>query len=80
VGYVRVVPKGLKQNELKSNALLTSCLMHSVWATKERRRLIKPELQSRLWSYLGATARENKLKALVVGGVEDHVHVLLSIP
>ena len=23
---------------------------------------------------------ENKIKALIVGGVEDHVHVLLSIP
>lgn len=58
----------------------TSCLMHCVWATKERRPLIKPELQSRLWPYLGGIARENKMKALVVGGVEDHVHVLLSIP
>src|SRR5947209_18103451 len=26
----------------------TSCLMHCVWATKERRPLIKPELQSPL--------------------------------
>ncbi|MBC7966115.1 MAG: transposase, partial [Fuerstia sp.] len=25
-------------------------------------------------------ARENKMKALVIGGVADHVHVLLSIP
>ena len=57
-----------------------SCLMHCVWATKERRPLIKPELQSRLWPYLGGVARENKMKALVVGGVADHVHVLLSIP
>jgi REP element-mobilizing transposase RayT len=54
--------------------------MHCVWATKERRPPIKPELQSRLWPYLGGIARENKMKALVVGGVEDHVHVLLSIP
>ena len=42
--------------------------------------MIKPELQQRLWSYLGGIARENKIKALIVGGVEDHVHVLLSIP
>ena len=49
--------------------------MHCVWATKERRALIKPELQPRLWPYLGGIARENKMKALAVGGVEDHVHV-----
>lgn len=57
-----------------------SCLMHCVWATKERRPLIKADLQQRLWPYLGGIARENKMKALVVGGVEDHVHVLISIP
>ena len=54
--------------------------MHCVWATKGRRPLIKPDLQQRLWLYLGGIARENKMKALVVGGVEDHVHVLLSVP
>ena len=58
----------------------TSCLMHCVWATTERRPLILPGLQKRLWPYLGGIARENKMKALAVGGVEDHAHVLLSIP
>ena len=57
-----------------------SCLMHCVFATRERLLLIKPELQQRLWPYLGGIARENKMKALSLGGVEDHVHVLLSIP
>ena len=56
------------------------CLMHCVWATKERRPSIKPELQQRLWPCLGGIARESKMKALMIGGVEDHVHVLLSIP
>lgn len=54
--------------------------MHCVFATKERRPLIIPELQARLWPYLGGVARENRMKALIVGGVEDHVHILLSIP
>ncbi len=57
-----------------------SCLMHCVWATKERRPLISADLQRRLWPYLGGIARENQMKMLVVGGVEDHVHLLLSIP
>ena len=54
--------------------------MHCVFATKDRRPLITPGLQARHWPYLGGVARENRMKALVVGGVEDHVHVLLSIP
>jgi REP element-mobilizing transposase RayT len=54
--------------------------MHCVWTTKERRPLIKPDLQQRLWPYLGGIARENKMKMLIACGVEDHVHVLISIP
>ncbi len=57
-----------------------SCLMHVVFSTKERRSWITPEIQDRLWPYLGGIARENKMKALKVGGVEDHVHILLSLP
>jgi len=57
-----------------------SCLMHCVFSTKERRQLITPDLQERLYPYLGGIARENRMKALSIGGVEDHVHALLSIP
>ncbi|MCI0487154.1 MAG: IS200/IS605 family transposase [Blastocatellia bacterium] len=58
----------------------TSQLMHCVFSTKERRPLIDPELQQRLWPYMGGIARENKMKALSVGGTEDHVHLLVSLP
>ncbi len=58
----------------------TSCLVHCVFSTKERRRLITPVLQERLWPYLGGIGREHKIKMLAVDGVEDHVHALLSIP
>jgi REP-associated tyrosine transposase len=57
-----------------------NCLMHCVFSTKERRRLITPELRERLYPYMGGIAREHKMKLLAVGGVEDHVHALLSIP
>jgi len=29
---------------------------------------------------MGGVARENQMKAMVIGGVEDHVHLLLSLP
>jgi REP element-mobilizing transposase RayT len=57
-----------------------SSLFHCVFSTKERRKQIVPALQERLWPYLGGIARENPMKALAVGGVEDHVHMLLSLP
>ena len=57
-----------------------SCLMHCVFATKERRPFLTDGIRERLWPYLGGIARENDMKALAIGGVADHVHVLLSLP
>jgi len=41
---------------------------------------LTPAIRERLWPYLGGIARENDMKALAVGGVADHVHLLLSLP
>jgi putative transposase len=57
-----------------------SSLFHCVFSTKERRRIIVPGVQERLWAYMGGIARENGMKALAVGGMEDHAHLLLSLP
>jgi REP element-mobilizing transposase RayT len=57
-----------------------SCLMHCVFSTKERRPWLTPAIRERLWPYLGGIARENDMKALAIGGVADHVHLLLSLP
>ena len=57
-----------------------SAYFHCVFSTKERRRLITPELRERLLPFLGGIARQNKMKAIEIGGVEDHVHILLSLP
>jgi putative transposase len=53
---------------------------HCAFSTKERRPFITPDLRERLWPFLGGIARRNKMKAIEVGGVEDHVHILLSLP
>jgi putative transposase len=57
-----------------------SSLFRCVFSTKERRGLIPPAKQSDLWSYLGGIARKNGFKALAVGGSDNHVHVLVSLP
>jgi putative transposase len=57
-----------------------NALYHCVFSTKERQKCIVDDLQERLWPYMGGIARENRMKALSIGGVEDHVHLLLSIP
>ena len=57
-----------------------SQLMHCVFSTKQRRRFITPDLQERLFPYIGGIARKNMMKLISAGGVEDHVHLLLSLP
>lgn len=58
----------------------TSLHYHVVFSTKHRARLIGPAMDERVWSYLGGIARENDMTPLCIGGVEDHVHLLLGLP
>ncbi|MDQ1329442.1 MAG: REP-associated tyrosine transposase [Candidatus Poribacteria bacterium] len=57
-----------------------SCYMHYVFSTKERIKSINPEVKERLWAYMGGIAKENNMKALIVGGTSNHIHILLEIP
>jgi putative transposase len=58
----------------------TSSLYHCAFSTRGRRELIPADLQGRLWPLMGGIARHNGTKALAIGGVADHVHLLLSLP
>src|SRR4029079_15120204 len=71
------VPKG-RLNEGPMSYV--SSYHHCVFSTKERRPFITESLQQRLWPFIGGIARQNKMKAVEIGGVADHVHVLLSMP
>jgi len=57
-----------------------SVYVHYVFSTKNRQKMITVDLEPRLWAYMGGIARENKMKALAIGGIEDHAHVFLSLP
>jgi len=57
-----------------------SSYFHCVFSTKERRPIISPALRERLWPFLGGIARQNGMKVIEIGGVQDHVHILLSLP
>jgi putative transposase len=55
-------------------------LIHCVFSTKQRRNLIPAASQPDPWAFIGGVARKNGFKALIVGGTENHVHILLSLP
>jgi REP-associated tyrosine transposase len=58
----------------------TSLNYHVVFSTKTRFPWITLEIEQRIWSFIGGLAREHKMTALQVGGVEDHIHALVVAP
>ena len=58
-----------------------TCLhYHIIFSTKNRQRWISPDIEERLWSYLGGIADRNGMTPLKNGGIEDHVHIVVSLP
>lgn len=50
---------------------------HIVFSTKGRTSLIGRDIEERLWAYIGGIARNHAIIAVQVGGIENHVHVLI---
>ncbi len=57
----------------------TSLEYHLVFATKQREPLIAPDWRRRLHEYLGGAARGLGGIPQDVGGVADHVHLLVAL-
>lgn len=58
----------------------TSLHYHVIFSTKNRMKQIHSGREQRLWAYLGGVARKHRMTALQVGGVEDHIHVVVTAP
>lgn len=56
------------------------CYNHFVFSTKNRAPLIDPSIEERVWAYIGGIARKHGAAALQVGGIETHIHTLISSP
>ena len=52
---------------------------HFTWGTKKRLPLITPEVEARLYPYIGYKCKELGYRLHAANGVEDHTHVLLSL-
>ena len=57
----------------------TSLYYHLVFSTKNRQCWISPDIEQRVWSYLGGIARKNDMHPHEIGGTEDHVHLLVTL-
>ena len=58
---------------------LVKNLIHLVYATKHRKPWIPGDVRDRLFAYQAGIFKEWESLAVVIGGVEDHVHALFCL-
>jgi REP element-mobilizing transposase RayT len=57
----------------------TNLLYHIIFSTKDRKPLITPDYESRLYHYIGGIIRGVGGISLELNGTEDHVHLLAKL-
>jgi putative transposase len=55
-------------------------VIHVVFSTKDRRKLMSSEFRPRMWAYAVGICKKFDILVLAVGGMEDHIHLLVQIP
>jgi putative transposase len=59
---------------------LSRVLVHIIFSTKNRMRLIKPAMEQDLFAYMARILDEHGAHPIKIGGAEDHVHILCGLP
>ena len=58
---------------------LTKILVHIVFSTKDRTKLIPPGLEAELYRYIHGIVENKHARLIIVGGTANHIHLLVSI-
>jgi putative transposase len=59
---------------------LAKILVHTIFSTKDRRPFLRdPALRAELHRYLGGILTNLDCQPIIIGGVEDHVHILSTL-
>jgi REP element-mobilizing transposase RayT len=54
--------------------------LHIVFSTKDRVPLIEQEIEQKIYKYIAGIARNLGIPILKIGGMSDHIHILLMLP
>ena len=57
----------------------TNLLYHIVFSTKDRRPIITPDYEPRIYDYIGGTIRSLGGICLELNGTDDHIHLLAKL-
>jgi len=55
-------------------------LIHVIFSTKDRRKALPDEFQPRFWAYAAGVCQNLGILVHAIGGIEDHIHLLIQIP
>ena len=58
---------------------LANLIVYIIFSTKDRMPFIKQNIEKQLYSYLASIFKECDSPAIIIGGTENHVHILFSL-
>lgn len=58
----------------------TKYYSHYVFSTKNRKALINPQMEKRLYPYIGGVGRQYGYSIIACGGTQNHLHIIAGIP
>ena len=58
---------------------LVKIIVYFVWSTKDRQRIIEPDIDPRLWGYISGIIENYGGRMIEAGGDAYHSHILASI-
>ena len=54
--------------------------VHLVWSTWDRQPCLRGPIERQVYRLIGATCQDLGAQIVALGGVDDHVHLLVSLP
>ena len=59
---------------------LTNILIHIVFSTKERQKLLHEKIRPELYAYITGIFKAKNCAYYQIGGIDDHLHISCSLP
>ncbi|MBB6050561.1 IS200/IS605 family transposase [Armatimonas rosea] len=70
----------MKEDSRSQRRNMLVLALHLVWATHERRPLITDDIERVVYHAISAEATQLGCEVLAIGGIADHVHLVVTIP
>lgn len=63
---------------MKNNNVYSKLYYHLIWSTKNRTPILTKEIRPDVYKYIGRTITMKDWHLIAIGGIEDHIHILIQ--